>query len=103
MPEAAHREAQKPSFGGHIKQDLRDCQADQLGVGDLRASSCTSPPRQEIGSQHVKCRQKGVEIGGHVDHLLGTVDVDVRNADLRHPFYVPSPPRAATRGTESVI
>jgi hypothetical protein len=34
---------------------------------------------------------------------LGMVDVDVRNADLRHPFYVPSRPRSAARGTESII
>jgi hypothetical protein len=39
MPEAAHRKAQKPPLGRDVEQDLRDRQADQLGVGDLRVLS----------------------------------------------------------------
>ena len=101
MRQAHHCEAQEAPLAGAIEQDLRDGQADQLGIGDLRATPCTRPARQELVRQHVKCRQKGVEVGGHA--ATSVVDVGVSNADLRHPFYVPSTRTAPTRGTESLI
>ncbi len=101
MAEPAHREAQEVPLARDVEQDLRDRQADQLGVGDLWASPRTRPARQDFISQHVKCDQEGVEIGGHA--ATSMVDVGNSNADLRHPSYGPSAhnPPAAERNHSS--
>ena len=101
MSQPAHREAQKPPLGWDVEEDLRDGQADQLGVGDLWAASCAWAARQDFIGQHVKSGQKGVEIGGHA--AISVVDVGVSNADLRHPRYVSSLTAPAPLGTESLI
>jgi hypothetical protein len=73
------------------EQDLRDRQGDELRIGDLRASSCTSPCRQEIVDEHVKCDQKVVKVGEHE----ATSTVDVANAT---PTFddLPTSPRSTT-------
>jgi hypothetical protein len=88
VSEPPAREAQEPALGGAIQQHLRDRQTDQLGVGDRWAAPCTWPTRQDLVSQHVKCRQKVVEVGDHA--ATSVVDVGVSNADVRRPFYLPS-------------
>jgi hypothetical protein len=67
---------------GAVEQNLGDGKADHLGVGDLGLSprSRSRPLGQEIVGQHVKCRQEGVEVGGHVttsvwSALLGHADL----------------------------
>jgi len=102
VPQSAHREAQEPPLGRDVEQNLRDRQAHQLRVGDLRAASCARSSRQDFVSQHVKCDQQGVEIGGHAATSM-VVDVGQSNADLRHPSYVSSTSAPAHRGTESII
>lgn len=101
VPEPGHREAQKAPLARAIEQDLRDGQAHQLDVGDLRTAPGTRPARQDFVGEHVKCGQEGVEIGGHAASSM--VDVGESNADLRHPSYVSSTPSPAQPGTESVI
>ena len=101
MAEPCHREAQEVSLARDVEQDLSDSQADQLGVSDPRAAAGTRPARQDFISEHVKCDQEGVEIGGHA--ATSMVNVDNSNADLRHPFYGPSSRRPSRDGMESVI
>jgi hypothetical protein len=101
MPEPLAREAQEPTLRRAAQQDLRDRQADQFRVGDRRAAPCTRPARQDLVGQHVKCRQKVVEVGDHA--ATSVVDVGVSNADLRRPFYLTSTRTAPPRGTESII
>ncbi len=101
MAETAHREAQEATLRRAVEQDLRDRQADELSVCDLRIAPCTRPARQEIVSQHVKCGQEGVEVGGHA--ATSVVDVGDNNADLRHPSNAPSPRAQPQPETESVI
>jgi hypothetical protein len=101
VPQSAARQAQESPLGRNVEQDLRDGQAHQLSIGDLRAAPCARPTRQDFISQHVKCDQQGVEIGGHA--ATSMVNVDVSNADLRHPSYVSSTRPGTTTGTESII
>jgi len=99
--QAHDREAQEATLARAVEQDLSHSQAHQLSVGDPRIASGTRSTRQDFISENVKCDQEGVEIGGHA--ATSTVDVDISNADLRHPSYGPSPRPGHRAGTESVI
>jgi hypothetical protein len=56
-----------------LQQDLGDRERDELGVADPWASACTTPRRQEIVRQHIKCGEKVVEVGEH--ETTSVVDV----------------------------
>src|SRR2546427_5445865 len=78
----------KPSLGMTPKHDLRDRQRDELGIGDLRATACTLPRRQEVVRQHIKCDEQAVEVGVHeatsvVDVALATPAFDSRATSPR--------------------
>lgn len=83
-----------------LTREPRDPRIEQLlGTREHRAGAGQSPTasarkprcvittatlgRQEFISRHVKLNGKGVEIGGHA--ATSVVDVDISNADLRHP------------------
>ena len=90
-----------PLMVSTVKQDLSHRQADKLSVGDPRVAPRGPSTRQDFISKNVKCDQEGVEIGGHA--ATSMVDVDISNADLRHPSYGPSSRPCHAVGTESVI
>jgi len=67
------------------RQDLCDCERDQLGAADRRASARTAPGGQEGVHQHGKCAERVVEVGARE----ATSGVDVAcssNADRRRPL-----------------
>ncbi len=53
--------------GGRSRNLRRTAVAAKLGC----SIAITLPCRQEFNGRRVKCASKGVEIGGHVDHLRG--------------------------------
>ena len=77
VAEAATGEAQEAPLVGAVEEDLGDGERDQLGVGDPRRAARSAALRQEIVGEHIKCGEKGVEVGEHVASL---VDVAVSNA-----------------------
>ena len=88
MRQALTGQPNKPSLGMTPKHDLRDRQRDELGIGDLRATACTLPRRQEIVRQHIKCVEQAVEVGVHeatsvVDVALATPAFDSRATSPR--------------------
>jgi hypothetical protein len=82
--------AQKSALRMTPKHDLRDRQRDELGVGDLWATACTRPRRQEIVRQHVKCGEQAVEVGEHEATSVVDVAIATPTFDSR-----PTAPRAS--------
>ena len=86
VPDELRRGAQPAPLAVAAQQDLRDGQAGQLGVGDLRrpARPAAAEPAQRddpVGQFHVECGQESVQVGDH-DGLQGP-DV-CENADSGH-------------------
>jgi hypothetical protein len=76
VTESLAGEAQKAPLGRAVEEDLRHRQGDELGVRDPGLAARALPPWQEIVGQHIKCGEKGVEVGEHgaslVDVALAT-------------------------------
>ena len=69
MSEPVAGDREETSVVGDTQEHLRDRQADELAVGDLRRAARPSARRQreqEVIDAHVKSDDEGVEVGVHV-------------------------------------
>ena len=97
MAEAAPGEAQEAPLLGAVQEDLGDRERDEFRIADAGRPAGTGALGQEIVSQHIKCGEKGVEIGVHEASL---VDVALSNANFGALRALSSP---AARNSESII
>jgi hypothetical protein len=75
MPKPPPRERQELAVVGDRQEHLRDCQRDELGVGNARRTPGSTALGQEIVDAHVKCREQSVEVGEH--ETTSVVDVAI--------------------------
>jgi len=83
------------------RQDLCDCERDQLGAADRRASARTAPGGQEGVHQHGKCGERVVEVGAR--EATSGVDVAVATPTVDGLSFPPGPAIVAATNSESVI
>jgi hypothetical protein len=77
MPEPIAGNREEPPVVGDAQKHLRDRQADELAVGDLRwppGPGTRRQAEQEVVDPYVKCDDEGVEVG---EHTASVVDVAI--------------------------
>ena len=65
VTEPIPRHRQETAIAGMVKQHLGDRQTDHLRIAGPGRAAGTTPLRQGIIHQHIKCREQGVEVGVH--------------------------------------
>jgi hypothetical protein len=73
MPDPPLRPGEEEAVGGLVEEHLRDAQAEELGVGDLRLATALAGGLvgRKLAGGAVDCDEKGVEVGGHGDLQVG--------------------------------
>ena len=89
-------EAQPAPFGRGPEQDLRDGQADQLGVAELGPPARADSGAEQVVDADVQCDDEGVEVGVH--EASQEVDVAEATPTLGTPgsFVTPRHPRPSS-------
>jgi len=98
VPQPPAREREELAVVGDLQEHLRDCQRDELGVGDPGRAPWPSADRQEIVDAHIKCGDEGVKVGEHEASL-----VDVAIATPSFGALVMSPRATPRDNLESTI